>query len=134
MKTEVQVKLTTHSEVDQNQKSSSKSSEMNYEVDQKDLAAANYLDIAVLRCLFVSNWKEDGIYWGLHYMYNRLREIGDEAKITSLTRKNRSNSLPIPQIAISKASKNKAESTSSTNSSEFSSEHQSSLHATGENF
>lgn len=137
MKTEPHAKKKTHFEIDPNQKSSSKSQDTTCEADPKDLGAANYLDVAVLRCLFVSNWKEDGVYWGLHYMYNRLREIGDEAKITSRTRKNRSNSLPIPQIEISKVTnfiKSKPNSPPSTNSSsnDLSSDHQSSLHATGE--
>ncbi|KAL5280592.1 unc-80 family protein [Megaselia abdita] len=131
------VKKKTHFEGDSNQKTPSKSNETSKsaESDSKDIAAANYLDVAVLRCLFISNWQEDGVYWGLHYMYNRLREIGDEAKITSRTRKNRSNSLPIPHIEISKVTsfmKHKTESPPSTTSSsnELSSEHQSSLHAT----
>lgn len=29
------------------------------------------MDVAVLRCLFVSHWQEEGIYWSLHYLYNR---------------------------------------------------------------
>lgn len=37
-----------------------------------DVSAATFLDIAVLRCLFISHWHEDGVYWCLHYMYNRL--------------------------------------------------------------
>lgn len=143
MKTEPQKKK-THFEADTNQKTPTKTfeppilpSKTTTEADPKDIAAANYLDVAVLRCLFISNWQEDGVYWGLHYMYNRLREIGDEAKITSRTRKNRSNSLPIPQIEISKVTnfgRNKTDSPPSTTSSsnELSSEHQSSLHATGE--
>lgn len=36
-----------------------------------DIAAATFLDVAVLRCLFVSHWQEEGIYWSLHYLYNR---------------------------------------------------------------
>lgn len=144
MKTEApdKVKKKTHFESDP-KKTPTKSHETSAPVSKssgdselKDIAAANYLDVAVLRCLFISNWQEDGVYWGLHYMYNRLREIGDEAKITSRTRKNRSNSLPIPHIEISKVThilRNKAESPPSTNSSsnELSSEHQSSNHATG---
>lgn len=36
-----------------------------------DVCAATFLDVAVLRCLFVSHWQEDGVYWALHYLYNR---------------------------------------------------------------
>lgn len=36
-----------------------------------DLFAATFLDVAVLRCLFVENWQEEGVYWCLHYMNNR---------------------------------------------------------------
>lgn len=136
-------KKKTHFETDSKPKTPSKSvdstvsgSRTTGDSEAKDIAAANYLDVAVLRCLFISNWQEDGVYWGLHYMYNRLREIGDEAKITSRTRKNRSNSLPIPQNEIRKLGsirKLKNDSPPSTNSSsnELSSEHQSSYLATG---
>lgn len=37
-----------------------------------DMAAATFLDVAVLRCLFIAHWQEEGVYWALHYMYNRL--------------------------------------------------------------
>lgn len=37
-----------------------------------DVTAATFLDVAVLRCLFITQWQEEGIYWALHYMYNRL--------------------------------------------------------------
>ena len=36
-----------------------------------DVRAATFLDVAVLRCLFVSQWQEEGIYWALQYLYNR---------------------------------------------------------------
>jgi protein unc-80 len=36
-----------------------------------DVSAATFLDVAVLRCLFVSHWQEEGVYWCLHYLYNR---------------------------------------------------------------
>lgn len=36
-----------------------------------DITGATFLDVAVLRCLFVTHWQEEGIYWALHYMYNR---------------------------------------------------------------
>ncbi|XP_071051603.1 protein unc-80 homolog isoform X3 [Onthophagus taurus] len=65
-----------------------------------DISAATFLDVAVLRCLFITHWQEEGIYWGLHYMYNRLRDISDETSSQQQPRR-RSNSLPIPKIEIS---------------------------------
>ncbi|KAK4883609.1 hypothetical protein RN001_006928 [Aquatica leii] len=65
-----------------------------------DLSSATFLDVAVLRCLFVSNWQEEGIYWALHFMYNRLRDISEEIVGQQQPRR-RSNSLPIPKIEVS---------------------------------
>ncbi|KAJ8917160.1 hypothetical protein NQ315_012652 [Exocentrus adspersus] len=65
-----------------------------------DLSAATFLDVAVLRCLFITHWQEEGIYWALHFMYNRLRDISDESTGQQQPRK-RSNSLPIPKIEVS---------------------------------
>ena len=36
-----------------------------------DVSAATFLDVAVMRCLFISHWQEEGIFWSLQYMYNR---------------------------------------------------------------
>lgn len=36
-----------------------------------DVRAATFLDVAVLRCLFVSQWGEEGIYWALQFLYRR---------------------------------------------------------------
>ncbi|KAH8311397.1 hypothetical protein KR044_006087 [Drosophila immigrans] len=66
-----------------------------------DVSAATFLDVAVLRCLFISHWQEEGIFWSLQYLYNRLSEIGEDAAITLNQPRKRSNSLPIPQIEIS---------------------------------
>lgn len=66
-----------------------------------DTTAATFLDIAVLRCLFIPHWQEEGVYWCLHYTYNRLRKISEEVSIPMLQSRRRSNSLPIPQIEIS---------------------------------
>lgn len=83
-----------------------------------DVAAATFLDIAVLRCLFIKHWQEEGVYWALHYMYNRsvkgiyipqsnlhlhifrLRDISEETAGQQQPRR-RSNSLPIPKIEVS---------------------------------
>ncbi|XP_068157117.1 protein unc-80 homolog [Drosophila tropicalis] len=66
-----------------------------------DVSAATFLDVSVLRCLFISHWQEEGIFWSLQYLYNRLSDIGEEAAITLNQPRKRSNSLPIPQIEIS---------------------------------
>lgn len=36
-----------------------------------DISAATFLDVSVMRCLFITHWQEEGIYWALHYLYNR---------------------------------------------------------------
>lgn len=36
-----------------------------------DVAAASFLDVAVLRALFIMDWQEEGVYWGLLFVYNR---------------------------------------------------------------
>lgn len=90
-----------------------------------DITAATFLDVAVLRCLFILHWQEEGVYWCLHYIYNRyvnffytidkfgslnkslnsfwnrLRKISEEIAVTLSQTRRRSNSLPIPQIEIS---------------------------------
>ncbi|XP_059219259.1 protein unc-80 homolog isoform X2 [Stomoxys calcitrans] len=66
-----------------------------------DVSAATFLDVGVMRCLFISHWQEEGIFWSLQYMFNRLSEIGEEAAISINQPRKRSNSLPIPHIEIS---------------------------------
>lgn len=41
------------------------------------------------------------MYWALHYLNNRLREINEEATLPPSQPRRRSNSLPIPQIEVS---------------------------------
>lgn len=36
-----------------------------------DVRAATFLDVAVLRCLFVPQWQEEGVYWALQFLYYR---------------------------------------------------------------
>ncbi|KAJ8724431.1 hypothetical protein PYW08_015905 [Mythimna loreyi] len=67
---------------------------------QGNVSAATFLDVATLRCLFTSQWQEEGVYWALHYLYNRLRDICDDMSKQTQPRK-RSNSLPIPKIEVS---------------------------------
>ncbi|XP_055936881.1 protein unc-80 homolog isoform X2 [Argiope bruennichi] len=65
-----------------------------------DVALATYLDVAVLRCLFISQWLEEGIFWALKYLYQRLKDIKEASSEISCVRK-RSYSLPIPEIEVS---------------------------------
>lgn len=65
-----------------------------------DVHAATFMDVAVLRCLFVAQWQEEGVYWALQYLYNRLRKINEETTVQQMPRR-RSNSLPIPKIEVS---------------------------------
>lgn len=59
----------------------------------KNPAMATYMDVAVIRCLFITQWIEDGVDWALHFLTNRLDEIKDErAKKEDKTL--RSQSLP----------------------------------------
>ncbi len=32
---------------------------------------ATYFDVAVIRCLFISHWSEDGVFWALTYLNKR---------------------------------------------------------------
>lgn len=36
-----------------------------------DVLAATYLDVAVLRCLFIAHWPEEGVFWALQFLYLR---------------------------------------------------------------
>ncbi|XP_021940294.1 protein unc-80 homolog isoform X4 [Zootermopsis nevadensis] len=65
-----------------------------------DICSATFLDVAVLRCLFIPEWQEEGVYWALQFYYHRLHEISDYASSQQQPRK-RSNSLPIPKIEVS---------------------------------
>lgn len=37
-----------------------------------DLNAATFLDVSVLRCLFIPQWCEEGVYWALQFLYHRF--------------------------------------------------------------
>ncbi|XP_026299993.1 protein unc-80 homolog isoform X4 [Apis mellifera] len=65
-----------------------------------DVRAATFLDVAVLRCLFVPQWQEEGVHWALQFLYHRLRMINEETSVQQMPRR-RSNSLPIPKIEVS---------------------------------
>jgi hypothetical protein len=36
-----------------------------------DICSATFLDVAVLRCLFIPQWQEEGVYWALQFYYHR---------------------------------------------------------------
>ncbi|XP_071534011.1 protein unc-80 homolog isoform X8 [Panulirus ornatus] len=65
-----------------------------------DPTLATFLDVAVLRCLFVHQWMEEGVYWALNFIYRRLQDISEETGHIVPPRR-RSNSLPIPKIHVS---------------------------------
>ena len=70
-----------------------------YEFNEKDLVEpflATYLDVAVIRCLFTSQWIEEGVEWALNYIYRRLETISKYKKKQKETLY-RSNSLPTPK-------------------------------------
>ncbi|XP_072929178.1 protein unc-80 homolog [Epargyreus clarus] len=81
-------------------KSTPTSTEKAPSAKQVHVSAATFLDVATLRCLFTTQWQEEGVYWALHYLYNRLRDICDDMSKHVHPRK-RSNSLPIPKIEVS---------------------------------
>ena len=71
-----------------------------YEYQKKDLAEpsmATYLDVAVLRCLFTSQWIEDGIDWALNFLYYRLECIEKSRQNQQQFFRTRSYSLPVPK-------------------------------------
>ncbi|XP_071097692.1 protein unc-80 homolog [Haliotis cracherodii] len=65
-----------------------------------DILSASYLDVAVLRCLFCLNWNEDGIYWALRYMHQRMLEVSDEYIHIEQCERSRSKSLPVPDLQV----------------------------------
>ncbi|VDP27664.1 unnamed protein product [Soboliphyme baturini] len=47
-----------------------------------DTLQATYMDVAVLRCLFMRHWSEEGIFWGLNYFCKRLSAIYSKMSVT----------------------------------------------------
>uniref|UniRef100_T1K5F1 Uncharacterized protein n=2 Tax=Tetranychus urticae TaxID=32264 RepID=T1K5F1_TETUR len=60
---------------------------------------ATYLDVATLRCLFTSQWLEEGIHWSLNYFIKRLKSIQEQINEADFQRP-RSSSLPIQSINL----------------------------------
>ncbi|KAJ8299881.1 hypothetical protein KUTeg_021400 [Tegillarca granosa] len=65
-----------------------------------DILSASYFDIAVIRCLFCLHWSDEGIYWALRYMHQRLLEVCDEFVRLDFMERERSRSLPFPDIQL----------------------------------
>ena len=40
---------------------------------ESENALATYMDVAVMRCLFISHWSEDGVFWALMFLNRRYR-------------------------------------------------------------
>ncbi|KAM7300742.1 protein unc-80 homolog [Ixodes scapularis] len=59
-----------------------------------DPCMATYLDVSVLRCLFISQWLEEGVHWALQFLLNRLRAVAEEQSREVRPRR-RSSSLPV---------------------------------------
>ncbi|KAJ1363606.1 Unc-80p [Parelaphostrongylus tenuis] len=62
------------------------------EYGQPDPMVATILDVAVIRALLITHWREQGIYWALRYLLNRLEQIQNHVTIHGT--RLRSNSLP----------------------------------------
>uniref|UniRef100_A0A1I7XNI6 UNC80 domain-containing protein n=1 Tax=Heterorhabditis bacteriophora TaxID=37862 RepID=A0A1I7XNI6_HETBA len=45
------------------------------EYSQPDPTIATFLDMAVIRALLIIHWQEQGVYWAMRYLLNRLEEI-----------------------------------------------------------
>ena len=39
--------------------------------NESENALATYFDVAVVRCLFISHWSEDGVFWALMFLTRR---------------------------------------------------------------
>uniref|UniRef100_A0A7I4YUG5 UNC80 domain-containing protein n=1 Tax=Haemonchus contortus TaxID=6289 RepID=A0A7I4YUG5_HAECO len=69
---------------------------------QPDPMVATILDVAVIRALLITHWQEQGIYWAMRYLLNRLEQIQNHIAVHGI--RNRSNSLPSgerkPSISI----------------------------------
>ncbi|VDN59624.1 unnamed protein product, partial [Dracunculus medinensis] len=59
-----------------------------------DPQEASYLDIAVIRCLLIKQWSEDGIHWALKYLINRLNDIERYRNTQDGMFRSRANSAP----------------------------------------
>ena len=51
--------------------------------NESENALATFLDIAVIRCLFISHWSEDGVFWGLMFLSRRYVKMAGLTQIGS---------------------------------------------------
>lgn len=60
-----------------------------------------------MRCLLIKNWSEDGVYWAVKYLLNRLSDIRQYRLITNafIFGRSRSNSVPRLSSAVSRGSR-----------------------------
>ncbi|KAI1307248.1 Protein unc-80 -like protein [Halotydeus destructor] len=66
--------------------------------------SATFLDVAVIRCLFIDQWLEEGIDWALTYVINRLNDI---TAASSKPDKQRPRSASLPNMKCSRSVKNR---------------------------
>lgn len=66
-----------------------------------DPQEATYMDVAVIRCLLIKHWAEDGVYWAIKYLLHRLFEIKMYRNSQTITHRSRANSVPsIPHLKL----------------------------------
>ncbi|VDK60079.1 unnamed protein product [Anisakis simplex] len=62
---------------------------------------ATYMDVAVIRCLLIKHWSEDGVYWAMKYLLNRLAEIEAYRNSQEGMFRSRANSAPtVPHLKL----------------------------------
>ncbi|EJW75049.1 hypothetical protein WUBG_14044 [Wuchereria bancrofti] len=64
---------------------------------------ATYMDVAVIRCLLIKHWAENGIHWAIKYLLHRLFEIKMYRNSRTITcrLRSRANSMPtIPHLKL----------------------------------
>ncbi|CAG9539348.1 unnamed protein product, partial [Cercopithifilaria johnstoni] len=57
-----------------------------------DPQEATYMDVAVIRCLLIKHWTEDGVYWAIKYLLHRLFEIKMYRNSQTIIYRSRANS------------------------------------------
>ncbi|KAM3722777.1 Protein unc-80 [Dirofilaria immitis] len=59
-----------------------------------DPQEATYMDVAVIRCLLIKHWAENGVYWAIKYLLHRLYEIKLYRNSSTIIHRSRANSMP----------------------------------------
>lgn len=49
--------------------------------NESENALATYFDVAVIRCLFISHWSEDGVFWALMFLTRRWVSTTGESEV-----------------------------------------------------